>query len=111
VVLALGPVGGLADLLDGRQQQADQHADDGDDDQQLDQREAANPVGVDPPHGGTSSYERRPAGRHFPGRGVPSHSVTVPSRPARMSLWPSTSKARPVTSNGALTVNSSPCNR
>src|SRR5262249_16108576 len=39
VVLAAGAVGRLADLLDGGQEQADQHRDDGDDDQQLDQRE------------------------------------------------------------------------
>src|SRR5262249_41343155 len=39
VRLALGPVGRLSDFLDSGQQQADQHADDGDDDQQLDQRE------------------------------------------------------------------------
>ena len=31
--------GGLADLLDGRQQQADQDGDDGDDDEQFDERE------------------------------------------------------------------------
>src|SRR5262249_55535342 len=41
VVRAAHPRGGLADLLDGRQQQADQDADDGDDHQQLDQRKAA----------------------------------------------------------------------
>src|SRR5436309_1431614 len=35
VVGALDPAGGLADLLDGGQQQADQHGDDGNDDQQL----------------------------------------------------------------------------
>ena len=35
-----GAVGGLADLLDGRQQQADQDRDDRDDDEQLDQRKA-----------------------------------------------------------------------
>jgi len=33
VVLALGAVGGLAHLLHGGQQQADQHRDDGDHDQ------------------------------------------------------------------------------
>ena len=40
VVRALHPVGGLADLLDRGQQQADQDGDDGDHHQQLDQREA-----------------------------------------------------------------------
>src|SRR5262249_4642762 len=40
VVGARRPRGGFADLLDGGQQQADEHGDDGDDDQQLDQREA-----------------------------------------------------------------------
>ena len=39
VVLALGPVGRLADLLDGGQEQADQDRDDRDDDEQLDERE------------------------------------------------------------------------
>jgi len=39
VVLAAHAVGGLADLLDGGQQQADQDGDDGDHHQQLDQRE------------------------------------------------------------------------
>src|SRR5262249_39316962 len=36
-----GPVGGLADLLHGRQEQGDEHADDGDDHQQLDQGKPA----------------------------------------------------------------------
>ena len=39
VVLALGPGGGLADLLHGGQQHADEHGDDGEHHQQLDQRE------------------------------------------------------------------------
>ena len=39
VVLALHAGGGLADLLDGGQQQADQDGDDGDHDQQFDERE------------------------------------------------------------------------
>jgi hypothetical protein len=39
VVGVLRPGGGLADLLDGGEQQADQDRDDGDDDEQLDQRE------------------------------------------------------------------------
>ena len=39
VVLALGAGGGLADLLDGGEQQADEDGDDGDHHQQLDQRE------------------------------------------------------------------------
>jgi hypothetical protein len=40
VVLALGSRRRLADLLHGGQEQADEHRDDGDDHQQLDQREA-----------------------------------------------------------------------
>ena len=40
VVAALGPPGGLARRLDGRQEQRDQHGDDRDHHQQLDQREA-----------------------------------------------------------------------
>ena len=39
VVLAAQPGGGLADLLHGGQEQADEHRDDGDHHQQLDQRE------------------------------------------------------------------------
>src|SRR5262249_49916523 len=45
VVLARGAGGGLADFLDGWEEQADQDGDDGDDDQQLDQREGARPAG------------------------------------------------------------------
>ena len=41
VVGALDACGGLADLLHGRQQEADQDGDDRDDDEQLDQRERA----------------------------------------------------------------------
>src|SRR5262249_31109681 len=41
VVLALGAAGGLADLLDGGEQEADEDGDDGDHHQQLDQRERA----------------------------------------------------------------------
>ena len=41
VVAAPRPIGCLADLLHRRQQEADQDGDDGDDHQQLDQREAA----------------------------------------------------------------------
>ena len=40
VVAALGAGGRLPHLLDGGQEQADEDGDDGDDDQQLDQREA-----------------------------------------------------------------------
>ncbi|MCG3775788.1 MAG: hypothetical protein JW395_2632 [Nitrospira sp.] len=39
VVLALGPSGGLTGLLDSRQQQRDQHCDDGDHHQQFDECE------------------------------------------------------------------------
>ena len=46
VVLALGPGGGLADLLHGGQQQADQDGDDRDDHQQLDERERGTDAGL-----------------------------------------------------------------
>jgi hypothetical protein len=46
IILALHPRRGLADLLDGGQQEADEDGDDCDDDEQFDQR------------------ERRPAGAH-----------------------------------------------
>ena len=46
VVLALEAVGGLAHLLDGGQEQADEHRDDRDDDQQLDQREGRAALGT-----------------------------------------------------------------
>src|SRR5262249_9058103 len=46
VVLALGAGGGFADFLDGGQEQADEHGDDGYDHQQLDQRETAARGGV-----------------------------------------------------------------
>ena len=42
VVLTLHAGGGLADLLDGGQQQADQDGDDGDHHQQLDEGEAVS---------------------------------------------------------------------
>ena len=49
VVAAGGPGGGRPDLLDGRQEQADQDGDDGDDHQQLDQGEGSSPAhGVTP---------------------------------------------------------------
>jgi hypothetical protein len=44
VVGALDAGGGLADLLDGGQQQADQDGDDGDDDEQFDEGEARKPA-------------------------------------------------------------------
>jgi hypothetical protein len=39
IVHACGPIGRFPNLLDSRKEQADKHADDGDDDQQLNQRE------------------------------------------------------------------------
>src|SRR5205085_8180272 len=54
VVGALGPGGGLADLLDGRQQEADEHGDDRDDHQQLDQGKPDRPPAL-----GYSSHDRR----------------------------------------------------
>jgi len=58
VVDALGATGRLAGRLHGRQEQGDQHADDGDDHQQLDQRETASnlPHSL---HGRTSADVRR----------------------------------------------------
>ena len=51
VVLALDPGGRFADLLYRGQQQADQDGDDGDDHQQLDQREAGRASERDATHG------------------------------------------------------------
>src|SRR5262249_48769206 len=51
-------IGGLADLLHRRQEQGDEHADDGDDHQQLDQREAATASEEDGMHD-LSSTERQ----------------------------------------------------
>ena len=50
VVLALGASGRFARRLHGRQQQSDQHADDGDDHQQFDERKATSP-GKENQHG------------------------------------------------------------
>jgi hypothetical protein len=50
VVAALQTCGGLADLLDGGEQQADQDRDDRDDDQQLDQRETTLDTGQELEH-------------------------------------------------------------
>jgi len=50
VVKAAHPVSGLADLLDGRQQQAHEYGDDGDDDEQLNQRERATGAGTGTRH-------------------------------------------------------------
>src|SRR5262245_40463996 len=44
VILALRPLGGLANLLDGGEEQADQDGDDRNDDKQLDQREPTPPA-------------------------------------------------------------------
>jgi hypothetical protein len=44
IVAALDPMGGLADSLHRWQQQTDQDGNNGDDDQQFDEREAAPPV-------------------------------------------------------------------
>jgi hypothetical protein len=45
IVAALNPSGGLSDLLDGWQEQADEDANDGNHHQQLDQREATRTSG------------------------------------------------------------------
>src|SRR5262249_14633733 len=55
VVLALQPAGGLADLLDGGHQQADEDGDDGNDHQQFDQREG----GTAAVHGTDSRDDRK----------------------------------------------------
>src|SRR5262249_45823785 len=56
VVGALDARGGLAHLLDGGEQQADEDGDDRDDDEQLDQRER------DPPAGRNSTHVKTPSG-------------------------------------------------
>src|SRR5260370_82449 len=57
VVAAPRPVGRFAHLLDGRQQESDQHRDDGNDDQQLDERERPPTAERLIPHGRTPRYE------------------------------------------------------
>src|SRR5262245_24523960 len=58
VVLTLGPGRGLADFLDGRQEQADQNGDDGNHDEQLDEREArGEPLGKFSAHGKDPPYD------------------------------------------------------
>src|SRR5262249_27078496 len=54
VVAALHACGGLADLLDGREQEADQDRDDGNHDQQLDERERSSARLSIPGHGKSS---------------------------------------------------------
>ena len=49
---ALDTIGGFADLLDGRQEQADEDANDGDDDEEFDQGE------------GAADRRKRPTPRH-----------------------------------------------
>src|SRR5262249_28772820 len=56
VVGTLGAVGGLPHFLHGREQQADQHGDDGDDDEQLDQGEAPWAVQTGRLHDRTSGW-------------------------------------------------------
>src|SRR5262249_40041914 len=59
VVGAADAGGGLADLLDGGQEQTDQDGDDGDDDEQFNQREAAEmTVPRSPPEKRRKSYSR-----------------------------------------------------
>ena len=66
VVLALGAGGGLADLLHGRQEQADQDGDDRNDYQQFDQRERATAPRTDGETGHDGS--EREEGRTRSGR-------------------------------------------
>src|SRR5262249_7537815 len=54
VVLAVGPCGGLADLLDGRKQEPDQDGNDRDHHQQLDQREGRSTDRTGAEHGPVS---------------------------------------------------------
>ena len=61
VVLATRPPGRLACGLDRRQEQADEHADDGDDDEQLDEREG--PRGATIVGGATGHVGGRPCAR------------------------------------------------
>src|SRR5262249_19110189 len=66
VVLAGGARGGLTDLLDGGQEHADEHRDDGDDDEQLDQREALAQTRFASGHGdGPRKWRDENAGRHL----------------------------------------------
>src|SRR5262249_4672847 len=59
IVLALHACGRLAHFLHGGQEQSDQHADDGNNHQQLDQREAAAPTGANRVDGATTSPPRQ----------------------------------------------------
>jgi len=62
IVLAGGPIGGLADLLHCGDKQADQNGNDGDDHQQLDQREASARACCDPgvlPNAGQECKDRK----------------------------------------------------
>src|SRR5436305_1315307 len=105
VVGALEARGRLAHLLDGGEQEADQHGDDGDDDQQLDQREGASAtaagVCVDAAHETDPQRAKRPPYSSCPsasgagafGIGGACQIFTVPSRLAEAIHFPSGLKA------------------
>jgi len=67
IVLAAGPVGGFPSLLDGWQQQRDEDTDDGNNHQQLNQREAGMPAsdcGRGQFHGGPPGGKKGNGGLH-----------------------------------------------
>src|SRR5205823_7564262 len=73
VVLALGAGGGLADLLDGGQEQADQDPDDREDDQHLDQGKATAVAshGSPPPNKRMPGYRLGAAAHQGPPQTAP----------------------------------------
>ncbi len=101
IAAALNAVGGLAYLLHRRQQDADEHSDDGEHHQQLDQREgAAAPTAdlyLNLGHRSDSPWQNRES--HFSATAVDSGSggvfqiFTIPSRLAEASHSPSGLKA------------------
>src|SRR5262249_39622485 len=105
VVHAGQPGHGDADLLDGGEQQADEDGNNGDDDEQLDQREAASaiPAGVGASAGHEMNPPRDERPPYFPsppasraaacGSGGACQIFTVPSRLAEATHLPSGLKA------------------
>src|SRR2546430_11554570 len=66
IVLTLGAVGRLTHLLDGWQQEPDEHSDDGDYDQELDQRETDRSSHGTRDHGRHSDEQRIRGGPLYP---------------------------------------------